>query len=57
VIEDRVFKAAMRVDLERRVAELTKTEAESFPRLSALEWSVAWSACVGVPLVLWWLFA
>jgi hypothetical protein len=57
MLEDRAFKAAMRTDLARRVAELTRTEAQTFPRFSALEWTLAWAACVGLPLVLWRAFA
>lgn len=57
MIDEKELAAARRADLDRRVAEVTKTEAETFPRLSTLEWTLAWVACAGIPLLVWRWFA
>jgi hypothetical protein len=56
VTRDEELSAAMRVDLERRVGEISRSGAREFGHIGAGEWTAASLAFVILPLVLWWWF-
>ena len=55
-IPDHVLAAAMHADLERRVREVSRAEADSFGSLGKVEWTLAVLAFVVLPLLAWWWF-
>ena len=57
MLRDDALGSAMRADLERRVAEISRAESGTFGRIGGVEWALAVLMFVVVPLVLWWVFA
>jgi hypothetical protein len=51
---DDQLAAAMRADLERRVREISRTDARVFGQIGPVEWTLAMIGFVVLPLALWW---